>query len=134
MQTRSQTDAARVHDQITALPEDKKLRTDYGRLCNRFPIMVLQNGLAQALGFIAGKAGGKGASAGAFVRFGNDVAVLLGGDDLNGFVGKVLIADLAAYRRLTRRALAVSLWQKRFAESVLNVGPDDAGDNDASAA
>lgn len=134
MQTRSQTDAARVHSQITALPEDKKLRTDYGRLCNRFPVMVLQNGLTQALGFIAGKAGGNGESATAFRRFGDDVAALLGGDDLNGFVDKVLKADLVGYQRLTRRALAVSLWQKRFAESVLNVGPDDAGDSNASAA
>lgn len=133
MQTRSQMDAASVHAQITRLDPD--LHGTYGRLCNRFPVMVLQNGLTQALGFIAGKAGTQGATAKAFGQFGKDVAELLGeSGELNAFVGKVLRADLVAYQRLTRRALAVSLWQKRFAESVLGVGPgDEGGSNDASA-
>lgn len=133
MQTRSQTDAARVHAQIVELPKD--LHAVYGRLCNRFPVMVLQNGLTQALGFIAGKAGSQSASAQAFGQFGTDMAKLLDGENLKAFVQQVLHADLAGYQRLTRRALAVSLWQKRFAESVLGVGPgDDGGQDDAPAA
>lgn len=132
MQTRSQTDATRVHTQIVALTKEQ--HTVYGRLCNRFPIMVLQNGLTQALGFIAGKAGTQSASAQAFACFGNDVAHLLADEDLAAFMPQLLSTDLAGYQRLTRRALAVSLWQKRFAESVLGIGPDDGGQDDAAAA
>ncbi len=117
MQTRSQRDAKAVYKKVdAALHKDKTFQSEYGRLCNRFPVMVQQNGLVQAMGFVVAKSENA-----TFSQFGTDVADLLGIGNARDGLQQILQADLVKYQQLTRRALELAIWQRRFAESLLDV-------------
>lgn len=121
MPTLSQQYASAVYAQIDAIHGyDADFCKDYGRLCNRFPSLVLHNGLAQTIGFVMAKAGGDPQSTEAV--FLNHLAEVLD-QPINQLLNNVLNASLPDYRRLTRQALAAAIWYKRFAQSVLGVDP-----------
>jgi CRISPR-associated protein Cmr5 len=85
---------------------------------------MLQNGLAQTLGFLRGKAGGDAESAEGI--FFDHMATAL--DKTSGsLLAHVLQAELSEYLRLTRQAMAAAIWYKRFAQGVLGV--DSTGEN-----
>lgn len=122
MKTRSQTYASTVYAQvrqILGVPED--IQKQYGTLCHRFPVMVLRNGLAQTLGFLAAKAGVGNDNAHAWLL--NHLAQQLLNPQANRaqLLQSVHAANLQEYRLLTRKALAVAIWYKRYAESLLDV-------------
>jgi CRISPR-associated protein Cmr5 len=122
MKTRSQTHAGTVYTQvrqILGVPED--IQKQYGTLCHRFPVMVLRNGLAQTLGFLAAKAGVGNDNAHAWLL--NHLAQQLLNPQANRtlLLERVHAANLQEYRLLTRKALAVAIWYKRYAESLLDV-------------
>jgi CRISPR-associated protein Cmr5 len=127
MKTRSQYDAetayARIRE-ITTQPQD--IQKQYGTLCHRFPVMVLRNGLAQTLGFLAAKAGGDQRNAHSLLL--NHLARHLVDKNAQYLGEFVHQADLSQYRLLTRRALAVAIWYKRYAESLLEVSASDTAD------
>lgn len=130
MPTQSQQYARTIYQQIHAIQgRNNDFCKDYGRLCNRFPSLVLHNGLAQTLGFLTAKAGGNVRSAeGVFL---GQLAEILH-QPPNQLLDGVINAPLPDYRRLTRQALAAAIWYKRFAQSVLGIdatGERLAGDD-----
>lgn len=120
MQTRAQRDAIKALEQVKAVShsDDKELKTRYAVLAYRFPIMVRQNGLQQALGFIQGKSGLDIKSAESW--FLNHVAGVLQ-IPADNIIETVMGASLKQYCYYTRRCLEASIWYRRFAESVLKI-------------
>lgn len=110
---------------------DAAFKAKYGALAHRLPSMIMQNGLAQATGFLVAK--GK-----------DEHRALL--DDLNAVVRAtgatdtadgthlhqfVIAGDINRAMLLTRRCLEASGWLKRYAQSVLqatSAGADAAAD------
>lgn len=130
MMTRSQNHAQAVYAQFQKLGGlDDKMQKQYGALCHRFPILVLRCGLAQALGFLSAK--GKPDDKGHLPAHGlllQHLANQLGaGADAQTFQVSVNQASLSDYRRLTREALAVAVWYKRYAESLWGVDVSETG-------
>lgn len=116
MQTRQQEDALRALKHIQAI-KDKDLKKTYSRAVYRFPILVRQNGLQQTLGFYAGKAaGGSGDAEKLFLSHLGQALQLSETPDLE-LLGK----DLLQYMYYTRRCLEVSIWYRRFVESILKI-------------
>ncbi len=134
MPTLSQQYARAVYTQIEIIRgRNDQFHKDYGRLCNRFPSLLLHNGLAQTLGFLTVKAGGN-ANLAEGVFLGQLAKILHQPPDQ--FLDSVINASLPDYRRLTRQALAAAIWYKRFAQSVLGIDAtgerssgDDEGEN-----
>ena len=101
---------------------------EYSSLAHSFPSMILQNGLAQATGFLLAK--GK-----------DEHKTLL--DDLNAVLQaakavastsgselhtKIIEADLSETMQLTRHSLDASAWIKRYAQGLLKREGDDKQD------
>ena len=91
----------------------------YSSLANSFPSMILQNGLAQATGFLLAK--GKGehkallADLNAVLRAAESVTSV-DGDALHQ---RIINADLSETMQLTRHALDASAWIKRYSQGLL---------------
>ena len=111
---------------------DKK---QYGALAHKLPGMILQNGLAQATGFLLAK--GKGRDTNEHHALLTDLHAVLHGArattaaDGEGLHQEIIAADLAQTLRLTRRSLEASGWLKRYAQGVLGV--DATGEQTGSA-
>lgn len=121
VQTRSQRYAAAALacvGQVAAMPA---LREEYKSRADGFPVMVMQAGLAQALGFLLAKSG-RSLDNG-YGRYLHDLAAVLraGGATTAGsgeaLHGAAIHAALAEYRLLTREALAAAAWLKRMAQA-----------------
>ncbi len=130
MRARSQEYAETVYALVSGIT-DRKTQKAYGALCHRFPLVVRENGLAAAFGFLAAK-GGDGANKPENLLLCHYAHVLCAAsaDALRQTVTK---ADLAEYRRLTRQALAAAEWFKRYAEAVLKVDATGAGEEEEEA-
>lgn len=100
-------------------PSKKK----YGAIAHKLPGMILQNGLAQATGFLLAK----GASAPEHLMLLDDLKeVLRAGGTLDvpsreELHQRIIGADLAQTLKLTRAALEASGWIKRYVQGVLRV-------------
>ena len=132
MITRSQRHAKAIAEQVKEVKErrNRKIEKQYGALCHRFPIMVLRNGLAQAVGFLAAKSTSDGSTAHGLL-LGHLASHLSSGANATSYQTHVNRADIPEYRRMTREALAAAVWYKRFAESLLNVDASDTGEVEA---
>lgn len=134
MQTRSQQYSQIVYGHILELKEaidnatteeekskKEKLAKQYGSLCHNFPLMVLKNGLSQAVAFVWTKSNNQPDKA--HTAFLKHIASLLDFDenDLSSFQQDINGAELMEYQRHTRKVLAASIWYKRFGESLLGV-------------
>jgi CRISPR-associated protein Cmr5 len=104
----------------------KDYAEEYGSTVKKLPMMILTNGLGQALAFLKAKAKGK--------EDDEHEAVFR---HLSGWVGKelklegdllsaVVSGDSNAYRRATAESLAFLTWLKKFVEAA-NLGKEDAG-------
>lgn len=95
------------------------LAKDYKPRAMGFPTMVLQSGLAQAVGFLAAKSGkdGKGK---AYQRYFDDLAKVAGFPTADALLTDALKADLPRYRLLTRDVLDAASWLKRFCQSLID--------------
>lgn len=97
---------------------DKKA---YGALAHKLPILILQNGLAQATGFLLAKARNE------HTDLLEDLAQVLrdtgetGCATRDAFHQTILSADTTQTMHLTRRALEASGWIKRYVQGVLKV-------------
>lgn len=100
---------------------------DYGRLCHRFPMMVLQSGLVVAVMFLESKAD----TSKAHRHILNDVRVVLNiassHDPLSRELGK---GGAMVLMDRTREVLRTWAMMKRFAVSILKV--EDGHDDDRS--
>ena len=127
--------AGAAYDRVDARRDDPK-KKEYGALAHKLPGMILQNGLAQAIGFLIAKNS----------KSQPEHMALL--DDLNAVLRKagavsttdgsalhdlVIRSDLAGIVDLTRRSLEASGWIKCYVQGVLRVGAtgDRAADDDA---
>jgi CRISPR-associated protein Cmr5 len=138
MKTRSQYYSEKVFNHINELDfqvneadEEKKekaiktLKKQYGSLCHSFPLMVLRNGLSQAVAFVWVKSKNDADTPyGIFLRH---LSCLTGGysEEPADFQKRINKAGLIEYQRLTREILTASIWYKRFAESILEVKAND---------
>ena len=119
-QIRTHVVASRAYDQVQARrnhPDEKA----YGALAHKLPGMILQNGLAQATGFLLAK--GKAEHL-ALLNDLNAVLRVAGvstADDGAALHQAILASDLTQTLRLTRRALEASGWLKRYVQGVLRV-------------
>ncbi len=93
----------------------EKERKEYKARADSFPVLVLQSGLAQAVGFMLAKA----AKSVAYERYLNDLATMLGFADGAALQQRAISAELRDYRQLTREALAAASWLKRFGQAYL---------------
>jgi CRISPR-associated protein Cmr5 len=120
MNLRTHRVASAAYQQVSArqdVPDKKK----YGAIAHKLPGMILQNGLAQATGFLLAKDG-------------NEHRMLL--DDLNAVLRAggtldvpdrqalhlaIIGANLGQTLKLTRHALEAAGWIKRYVQGVLRV-------------
>jgi CRISPR-associated protein Cmr5 len=121
--TRQQRWAEGAFTKVKAMkgkPDEEK----YSTRCMRMPSLILQSGLVQATAFLRGR-DEPGTTA-----FLNDFAVVLAepkamtGEALDGAARN---ADLDKYLRLSRDALQVATWFRRFAQSELDAEKTNAG-------
>ncbi len=121
MYTLQQEYAKKVYARVEAFGQDhllgSKERTEYGAMAHKFPVLVRQAGLIQALVFVQTR--GKDAHK-SLLR---DLAQVVGGQDAQTFVNQCRDAKLMDYMWLTRQTLSALEWFKRFAQSVLEVDP-----------
>ena len=128
------TEAYRCVEARQALPD--KERTKYGAIAHKLPGMILQNGLAQATGFLLAK----GSSYPEHLLLLDDLnAVLKAGGSLDvpdreQLHQQVIAADLGETLKLTRAALEASGWLKRYVQGLLRISAtgDDATETDES--
>lgn len=108
---------------LVCISEAEKLNdlfNEYGTRANGFPVMILQSGLAQALGFLRAKSSGDNTLGKAYARYYRDlvslVCIALPAMPADGeaFYKEVLKADLGEYRRISQFTLDSAVWLKRL--------------------
>ncbi len=95
----------------------KKLQEEYKALARRFPALMHNAGLCQAVAFAVAKGGTEGNES-APSRYLDDLAAVMGfesGAELNA---RCLEAGLGEYLLLTRRAMDAAGWLSRYVEAV----------------
>lgn len=112
--SRSQRYAEQALKKIKDVQADE--RDEYKARADGFPVMVMQAGLAQAAGFMIAQ----GAEKPVYRRYFDDLAAVLGASDGKALQDMIIGAELPEYRRLTRQALAVATWFKRFGQAYLS--------------
>jgi len=125
--TREQNRAARVYKYVKKYEKNEKVRKDYGSMALRFPALLRSAGLVQALAFVDSRGND------AHKQFIHDFASVIyelegkpkrGKEAFEQYFQEARDAQLAQYLRMTREALAVADWFKRFAQSVLKAELD----------
>jgi len=112
MRTRSQEWAQKAYEKVKAAAASKGAE-EYENMALKFPVLVRQAGLAQALAFLQSR--GKEAHH----AYGNDLAQVLGRAGLEALAEEARKAELMAYLRLTREVLQAAEWFKRFAQALM---------------
>lgn len=112
---------------LKAIDERKKAfkkdseRKEYKTRTKNFPVMILQSGFAQSLGFLYAK----GPSGNGYKEYKDDFLKVLAAaakdlpTDPSELHRHVIQADLARYRQLSHYALEAAGWLKRIAETAL---------------
>ncbi|MCE5360045.1 type III-B CRISPR module-associated protein Cmr5 [Candidatus Igneacidithiobacillus taiwanensis] len=112
--------AAHAIECVQRAQDDPKIFAEYGTRANSFPSMIVQVGLAQALGFLRAKSGDNTSLAKAYNRYYTDlfeltrIAIPDAPEDPDRFYHHVLRAELGEYRRLSQTILDASVWLKRI--------------------
>lgn len=112
--TRTQHYAEKALNKIEAIKKTDYAK-EYKSRSDSFSVMVMQAGLAQAVGFMLAK----GAKDPTYSQYLNDLSSVLGAPDGKAFHHKVIHAPIAEYRRLTRETLNAAGWFKRFGQAYL---------------
>ena len=127
MHTLQQKYAQKVYQKVEEFgethPEGSAERNQYGGMAHKFPVLVRQAGLIQALAFVHTR------DKDAHKTLLEDLAQVVADQSADDFVLRCQNADLMAYMWLTRQTLSALEWFKRFAQSVLEVGPSETGDH-----
>ena len=117
---RSQKYAQRAYGLIQKVKDDNKQVKEYRTLALNFPTMILQSGLAQAIGFLQAK--GKEEHLLLLVH----IAELLEENE-SSLHKKILEADLSHYQLLTRQAIEAASGLKRYTQALLPKPKDEQG-------
>jgi len=102
-------------------PEFRSLKKKYGALAHKLPGLVLQNGLAQATGFLLAKGRDEHLALLGDLRQVLYAAGATSADNAQALHAQVIAADLGETMRLTRRTLEAAGWIKRYVQGVLRV-------------
>lgn len=114
----SQKYAQRAFGLIQKVKDDNKQVKEYRTLVLNFPTMILQSGLAQAIGFLQAK--GKEEHLLLLAH----IAELLG-ENKDSLHKKILEADLSHYQLLSRQALEATSSLKRYTQALLPKPKDE---------
>lgn len=117
---RSQKYAQRAFGLIQKVKDDNKQVKEYRTLALNFPTMILQSGLAQAIGFLQAK--GKEEHLLLLAH----IAELLEENE-SSLHKKILEADLSHYQLLTRKAIEAASSLKRYTQALLPKPKDEQG-------
>lgn len=118
LRSRNQVYAESAHNKIKKL--DSELKKEYKSRADGFAVIVLQSGLAQALGFLRAKANGTDTINRAYEQYRIDLASLVAGIAADAFHEKVITTDLATYRIYTRQTLEAATAIKRMAQALIS--------------
>ncbi|SBS35736.1 CRISPR system Cmr subunit Cmr5 [Marinomonas spartinae] len=126
MKPRSQIVATAAFERINprktsnSIEENKK----YATLVHKLPAMILQNGLAQTTGFLLSKP--KEPHFQALLGDLQAVFVVINHPlDINKSLHENIIeSDLHKIMRMTREALEIAGWLRRYVQGILKIGPD----------
>jgi CRISPR-associated protein Cmr5 len=102
----------------------------YGALAHKLPMLILQNGLAQATGFLLAKERDEHHALLDDLAFVLHEARAVPSHDRTAFHEQIIRANLGESMRLTRNALDVSGWLKRYVQGVLRVDATGAADGE----
>lgn len=130
---RSQKYAQRAFGLIQKVKDSNKQVKEYRTLALNFPTMILQSGLAQAIGFLQAKAKGKDKE-GKEAKGKEEHLLLLAHiaelleENENSLHKKILEADLSHYQLLTRQAIDAASSLKRYTQALLPKPKDEQGE------
>ena len=119
---RSQKYAQRALGLIQKVKEKNEKVKEYRTLALNFPTMILQSGLAQAIGFLQAK--GKEEH---LLLLAHIAELLEENENENSLHKKILEADLSHYQLLTRKAIEASSSLKRYTQALLPKPKDEQG-------
>ena len=127
IETRTRMTANEAYQRVIA-HRGKPSEKDYKSLANSLPGLILQNGLAQATGFLVANSKGKGEhkalldDLSAVLRAAKVVVDAADGEQLHR---EIIGSDSPRHwMQLTRHSLEASAWIKRYAQGLLK-GEDD---------
>ena len=125
IETRTRMMANEAYQRVAAR-QGKPGEKDYRSLAHALPGMILQNGLAQATGFLIAKCKGEHKALlddlNAVLRAAN-VVVATDGKQLHS---EIIGSDARRWMQLTRHSLEASAWIKRYAQGLLKSVDDQA--------
>lgn len=109
--------------------EDKSWQKKYGAVAHKLPGMILQNGLAQATGFLLAKGEPEHRAVLDDLTQVMRAAGVTTAVDRDALHQQIIGADLQQTLRLTRQALEASSWLKRYVQGLLRItATGDLGD------
>lgn len=111
--TRQQLRAQSAYNSVSSFKGEmnEKEVEDYAQLAKKFPALVHNCGLAQAIAFVQAK---EGATGEAYIAH---LAQTMGSIGDIGSISRS--ADLMKYQKLTREAIESATWLKRYSEALL---------------
>lgn len=112
MTIRTQQYALRAYPKINDV-KGREIEKKYRTLALTFPTMILQAGLAQAVGFLQGK--GKVEH----LQYLADLAHVLEIENADSLHTQVIGSTVTEYQYLTRKSLDASAWLKRYTQALL---------------
>ena len=113
MEIRTQKYAEIAYPLVQAV-KNSDIEAKYRTLALNFPTMILQSGLAQAIGFLMAK------NEAHHIRLLQHLAQLLDyQDNTNQLHEDVRQFDITQYQLLTRKAIEASSWLKRYTQALL---------------
>ena len=118
IQTRTHKLATEAYRRV-AERKGKQHENAYSSLAHSFPSMILQNGLAQATGFLIAKGKGEHESLLADLNAVLRAAESVASEDGDALHQTIIAADLSETMQLTRHALDASAWIKRYSQGLL---------------
>ncbi|HRW81875.1 MAG TPA: type III-B CRISPR module-associated protein Cmr5 [Methanothrix sp.] len=112
-QTRQQMRAQTAYSCVLSAEKElkEKKAEDYAQLAKKFPALVHNCGLAQAIAFVQAKEGETGGS------YISHLAKTMG--ETGDLADSCRTAPLMKYQRLTREAIESATWIKRYSEALL---------------
>lgn len=112
METRDQKYARAAFPKVNA-QKGQDTEKSYRTVALNFPVMILQSGLTQSIGFLLAK---NKAEHQAYLT---DLAEILGLQNANNLHTTVINSNLRDYQQHTRKALEAAAWLKRYTQALL---------------
>ena len=123
--TRTRLMAKEAYQRVAERRSGGKVQ-EYRTLAHSFPGTILQNGLAQATGFLLAKGKNEHKAILQDLNAVLQAAGVVDTTDGTAFHNEIIGSDVEQSMQLTRHSLAASAWIKRYAQGLLE--PDHATD------